>query len=78
MRTFTGTVRVIGGERSVVAVKSDGPVARDALLDVARIAARAVVKAPVGAGDVIADVPVGGAGTAGGVRLVATASVPRV
>lgn len=78
MRTFTGTVRVIGGERPVVAVKSDRPVPRDALLDVARIAARVVLKAPVGAGDVIVDVSAGGAGTAGGVRLIATASVARV
>jgi len=78
MRTFTGTVRVIGGERSVVAVKWDRPVPRDALLDVARVAARAVVKAPVGAGETIADVSAGGAGPAGGARLIATASVARV
>ncbi|MFA5844089.1 MAG: DUF1667 domain-containing protein [Coriobacteriia bacterium] len=71
VRSFTGTVRVRGGSLPLVAVRSDGMVHRDALLEVARAAGRVVAEAPVGAGDVVAE------GLPGGARLVATASVGR-
>lgn len=70
MRTFTGTVRVRGGARPVVPVRTDGPVPREALRDVARIAARLEVSAPVAAGAVLAS------GLPGGRALVSTAGVP--
>lgn len=70
LRTFTGTVRISKGERPVVAVKTDRPVLREQLLDVAQAAARVVAKAPVRGGDTIAENVAGG-----DTRLVATATV---
>lgn len=52
-RVFTGTVRVRGGRRPVVSVRSSGPVARGDLLAVARAAAAALADAPVAIGDLV-------------------------
>jgi CxxC motif-containing protein len=71
-RTFTGTVRVQGGDAPVVPVRSEGQVPKGAMLEVARIAARLVARAPIEMGDPLGeDMP-------GGTRLVATASVRAV
>lgn len=70
LRTFTGTVRVVGGARPVVAVKTDRPIPKGLVMDVARTVARVEVPAPVKAGDVLGDALLGGA------RLVATADAP--
>lgn len=69
MRTFTGTVRVAGGRRPVVSVKSDRPVPRHELIDVAKVTGGTIADAPVAAGDEIA------VGLPGGVKLIATATV---
>lgn len=67
-RVFTGTVRIDGAAAPLLPVRTDGPVPKSSLLDVARACRRLHAAAPVSAGDVIAsDV----AGT--GVALVATA-----
>ena len=68
-RTFTGTVRVAGGVRPVVPVRSDRPIERERLLDVARAAGRAVAQAPVRVGDVVVN------GIPGSGALVATDDV---
>lgn len=70
VRTFTGTVRVSGGTRPVVPVKSDRPIPRAELLAAARVAARTTARAPLSMGDAIAS-----AALPGGARLVATAQV---
>lgn len=69
MRMFTGTVRVTGGQRTVVAVRSDRLVDREVLVELARAAARVRVDAPVDAGSVLAT------GLPGDSALIATASV---
>ncbi len=71
VRTFTGTVRVSGGTRPVVPVRSDRPILRAELLAAARVAAQTTARAPVSIGDIIAD-----AALPGGARLVATTRVP--
>jgi CxxC motif-containing protein len=68
MRTFTGTMRVAGGEFPVVPVRSATAVERDALLALAKTVAGALAKAPVSIGDVVLV-------TDESVVLVATASV---
>jgi CxxC motif-containing protein len=70
-RTFTGTVRVRGGDAPLVPVRSDRPVPRDAMREVAAVAAGVFADAPVGVGDVVAR------DLAGGASLVATGPVPR-
>jgi CxxC motif-containing protein len=71
LRVFTSTVRVSGGARPVVSVRSADLVARDLLRDVGAASCSVVAQAPVREGDTLAeDLP-------GGVRLVATASVPK-
>ena len=68
MRVFTGTVRIDGAASPLLPVRTEGPVPKSSLLDVARVCRRLHVAAPVHAGDAVAsDV----AGT--GVALVATA-----
>lgn len=70
VRIFTGTVRVRGGRARVVPVRSDVPVERDVLMDVARLTAKIVAEAPVDAGAVLAELP-------GLAKLVATGAVER-
>lgn len=67
-RIVTSTVRTIGGERDVVAVKTAADVPKGTMMDVIRALKEVEVQAPVHIGDVVlSDV----AGT--GVDIVATA-----
>ncbi|MBQ5375509.1 MAG: DUF1667 domain-containing protein [Lachnospiraceae bacterium] len=67
-RIVTSTVRTLGGERDVVAVKTAADVPKGAMMDVIRALKEVEVQAPVHIGDVVlSDV----AGT--GVDIVATA-----
>ena len=52
-RTVTGTVRVVGGEAPVVSVRTDHPIPKEKVLELARLMARLQVQAPVRPGDVV-------------------------
>lgn len=71
-RTFTGTVRVSGGRKRVVPVRCDGPVPKQALLEVARRAAGVCIPAPIVRGQRLAE------DVLPGIALVATAVVDAV
>ena len=53
-RTVTGTVRVEGGAAPVVSVRTDHPIPKEKVLELARLMAALRVQAPVRPGDVIA------------------------
>ena len=54
VRTVTGTVSVTGGDLPVVSVKTDRPVPKDRVMDVADELMKLKAAAPVKTGDVIA------------------------
>ena len=74
MRTFTGTIRVVGGkDRALLSVRSDCPVPKSALKKIAACCARITLVPPIQVGDiVVADV----VGT--GVSLIATSHCEKV
>lgn len=72
VRTVTGSVRVIGGKRRVVSVKTAAEIPKGKLFDCARALKDVEVTAPVRIGDVILE---NVAGT--GVNVVATNNMPR-
>ena len=53
MRILPTSVRVIGGERELVSVKTSAPIPRDRIFDVMEIIKKTSVKAPVEIGQVI-------------------------
>ena len=72
VRTITSTVRVIGGEGPVVAVKTADPVPKGMIGKCMEIIYSLRVKAPVAIGDVVCD-NIAGTGSA----LIATAACSR-
>lgn len=72
MRTLTTTVGVLGGERPVVSVKTEKPIARRKLMEAMREAGRIQCSAPICCGQVLAEDL---AGT--GARLIATSGMQR-
>lgn len=53
-RTVTGTVRVVGGEAPVVSVRTNRPIPKEKVLELARLMAQLQVQAPVRPGDIVA------------------------
>lgn len=70
-RVFTGSVRVIGGNRPVASMKSASLVPRDNMMVIARKVASMRVNAPVEPGQVLARLE-------DGTELVATTTVSRL
>lgn len=68
-RVFTGTIRVRGGDRPLVSVRSDRPLHRDRLRAMARATATRELEAPVTAGTLVAE------GLSEGASLIATSHV---
>lgn len=69
-RVVTSSVRVIGGDRALVACKTKNDIPKDKIFDVARALKEVIVEAPVTIGDVLVEDV---AGT--GVEIVATSNV---
>ncbi|MDO5100219.1 MAG: DUF1667 domain-containing protein [Eubacteriales bacterium] len=71
-RTVTTTIKVSGGSRPCVSVKTVDPVPKDRLREVVRSLATIEAKAPIAIGDVLAE---NVADT--GIAVVATADLPK-
>ncbi|MCX7884531.1 MAG: DUF1667 domain-containing protein [Caloramator sp.] len=70
-RTVTSTMKVIGGERSVVSVKTSGEIPKKNIFDLMKIINDKSVNAPVKIGDVLIE-------DVFGVNVVATSNVDKL